>query len=627
MTEKTDTSECPKSCDCNVSIAPVDYSFDIPVFKPNFQQFKHFKKLMEFLDNHYGQFYGLVKVIPPDEYYDKLEDPVEKLKDIKIKHPIAQQVLGKSGLYTIMNLEDTIEYTVKEWLDISFSERSKPPYYNSTETISGNLAESLSSYHKKLNSLDVSLLENKPYTSLDLDEQLLLDLEKQFWQTIAFHPGMYGADLSGSLMNNSDLKYWNLNSLPDLLNKLESTIPGVNTPYLYFGMWKAVFAWHLEDCDLYSINYLHLGSPKFWYVIPPSELKKFEAICQQLFGQEHRNCREFMRHKKHLMSPTILNKHNIKYFKTVQNSGEFMITFPYAYHAGFNLGFNCAEATNFALERWAQSIGEYAKACTCINDSVVLDVNLFKNKPLAPRRIRLRLMNEIELLLEDKEEFEELENVKIVCQICQRCDKDVCPVILFVNYDKTIGYAHIVCAMFTKDVDLIINEEEISKLAKRKRFRQAPLNLWGFEHFVYSILKDDTDFVAVNECSLCRRFIDKPNGITVKCQSAKCQTWMHAICAFERGNLCYRSMVESNAFLKELQNLPVSDGEKKGLIMSLDMQQWYIDACRLEQNLSIFDCYCRKHGVVVIYSNIGSEIYQEAKYNCVEAVQTVQNRK
>ena len=62
--------------------------------------------------------------------------------------------------------------------------------------------------------------------------------------------------------------------------------------------------------------------------------------------------------------------------KLVHKAGEFMITFPYGYHAGFNHGFNVAESTNFASKRWLK-YGDQAVRCYCTDDMVRIDMTIF----------------------------------------------------------------------------------------------------------------------------------------------------------------------------------------------------------------------------------------------------------
>ncbi|KAJ8791483.1 hypothetical protein J1605_020652 [Eschrichtius robustus] len=100
--------------------------------------------------------------------------------------------------------------------------------------------------------------------------------------------------------------------------------------------------------DLYSINYLHFGEPKTWYAVPPEHGRRLERLARELFPGSARGCEAFLRHKVALISPTVLKDNGIPFDRVTQEAGEFIVTFPYGYHSGFNHGFNCAEAINFA---------------------------------------------------------------------------------------------------------------------------------------------------------------------------------------------------------------------------------------------------------------------------------------
>ncbi|KAM7219772.1 hypothetical protein V8F06_004806 [Rhypophila decipiens] len=207
------------------------------------------------------------------------------------------------------------------------------------------------------------------------------ELERIYWKTLTYAPPLYGADLPGTLFDEST-EIWNLNKLPNLLDVLGTKIPGVNTAYLYLGMWKATFAWHLEDVDLYSINYLHFGAPKQWYSISQADARRFETAMKNIWPTEARACDQFLRHKAFLISPAHLKQHyNITVNKCVSYPGEFVVTYPYGYHSGYNLGYNCAEAVNFALDSWLP-LAKIAKKCQCAQaqDSVWVDVYEIERK-------------------------------------------------------------------------------------------------------------------------------------------------------------------------------------------------------------------------------------------------------
>ncbi|XP_072245401.1 lysine-specific demethylase 4B isoform X2 [Leuresthes tenuis] len=321
-------------------------SCKIMTFRPTMEEFKDFAKYIVYMESQGAHRAGLAKVIPPEGW--KPRRSYDTIEDMVIPAPIMQVVTGQSGLFTQYNIQKK-SMTVGEYRKLANSKKYCTPR------------------HK------------------DFD-----DLERKYWKNLTFVSPIYGADVSGSIYDE-DIQEWNIGHLNTLLDMVEQecgiVIEGVNTPYLYFGMWKTTFAWHTEDMDLYSINYLHFGQSKSWYTVPPEHGKRLERLAQGFFPGSSQGCDAFLRHKMTLISPSILKKYSIPFNRITQNEGEFMITFPYGYHAGFNHGFNCAESTNFATLRWVD-YGKNATLCSCRKDMVKISMDVFV-RCLQPDRYEL----------------------------------------------------------------------------------------------------------------------------------------------------------------------------------------------------------------------------------------------
>ncbi|KAF2084745.1 JmjC-domain-containing protein, partial [Saccharata proteae CBS 121410] len=370
------------------------------------------------------------------------------------------------------------------------------------------------------------------------------ELEQNYWKTINFGQPMYGADMPGSLFDESTAS-WNVAKLENLLDVLGTKVPGVNTAYLYLGMWKATFAWHLEDVDLYSINYIHFGAPKQWYSISQEDARKFEAAMARIWPNDAKNCSQFLRHKTYLISPARLeHDFGIKVNKLVHYEGEFVLTYPYGYHSGYNLGYNCAESVNFATEQWLE-YGRIAKKCNCEDDSVWVDVAEIERKlrgeptpeyyeetdeeddedegievphdlpsPPASVKGKSKVIRKRKRAAgaDEKEEGTKIKRVKLRIKVpraepCVLCPNDIQYDVLLPT--DTGKKAHRLCALYTPET-FIVDDNGKERVCNVANIDKARLDL---------------------KCNFCRI----KRGACFQCSSKKCTRAFHATCAAAGG--------------------------------------------------------------------------------------------
>ncbi len=203
------------------------------------------------------------------------------------------------------------------------------------------------------------------------------DVEREFWRLVESLTETveveYGADIHSTTHGSGfptieknpldpySTNPWNLNILPlhpeSLFRHIKSDISGMTVPWLYVGMCFSTFCWHNEDHYTYSANYQHFGATKTWYGIPADDAEKFEDAMRQAVPELFETQPDLLFQLVTLLPPDQLEKAGVRVYALDQRAGQFVVTFPQAYHAGFNHGFNFNEAVNFAPHDW-ESFGE-----------------------------------------------------------------------------------------------------------------------------------------------------------------------------------------------------------------------------------------------------------------------------
>lgn len=207
------------------------------------------------------------------------------------------------------------------------------------------------------------------------------DVEKEFWK-IVVGGGAEGAERmivqAGRELDSTALggpgfprdpttpyatHAWNIATWPrnmaSLVRNMGSDVaaPGVLSTCLHVGMMYSSATWHLPPLYMYAIEYLHWGEAKRWYAVPGAHADRFESVYCDAYYPGTAHCAAELRSMA-LQHPHKLQQAGVHVASALQEEGTFILTFPRAYRAHVDCGYNCAESLAFAPPEWMRVAGE-----------------------------------------------------------------------------------------------------------------------------------------------------------------------------------------------------------------------------------------------------------------------------
>ncbi|KAK9761290.1 hypothetical protein K7432_013920 [Basidiobolus ranarum] len=247
-----------------------------------------------------------------------------------------------------------------------------------------------------------------------------------------------------------------------------------------------------------------------------------------------------------------------------------MITFPHGYHSGYNLGYNCAESVNFALENWVE-IGKKAKPCKCIGDAVTIDVaSIFDRKVVNETEVEKTASQKPSLIIPGKVPVDAIKDWSVFIQ--PRAEPGIndqmkLPVLKLVKRDRLRQcvlcpdtnqqnllrtdegrWIHRLCAQFTSGICIIrSNNPDGSQV-------EVATGLYRFHP-------------SINlQCDLCK----SNEGYPIQCSNPGCKHRFHVSCAKSACYYLSQKINPSQSLCYCLEHRPVTTADIKTLMNSTE---------------------------------------------------------
>ncbi|VDP44377.1 unnamed protein product [Schistosoma mattheei] len=191
------------------------------------------------------------------------------------------------------------------------------------------------------------------------------EVEREFWRILQEYNDdvvvEYGADIHSSSQGSGFPTKSMLKNLVGTASQLAEAKKYADSP------------WNLNILPL-----LDRGEPKTWYGVSRLHADDFERAMKKHATELFDQAPDLLHHITTNVNPNILQAEGVPIYRTDQHCGEFVVTFPRAYHAGFNQGFNFAEAVNICLPDWLpigraciEHYAEIKRHCVFSNDELL----------------------------------------------------------------------------------------------------------------------------------------------------------------------------------------------------------------------------------------------------------------